>query len=128
MDADGFVARQIDADMVRAADLILTAERAHRGAATRLHPRALRYTFAIADFADLASGIPDGAWPVREGDPVAWINGVVAAAAAQRSVRTPLPADQADILDPYQKGPRAFDRMAAQVDAMLPALSRALGA
>ena len=56
--ADGFRARALTPAVVAESDLVLTATRQHRGKVVRLHPRALRYTFALMDFADLVSDLP----------------------------------------------------------------------
>lgn len=48
------VARQLTAPMVDDADLVLTAERAHRSRVVRLSPRAVRRTFTLLEFAELA--------------------------------------------------------------------------
>lgn len=136
-DADGFVARQLTADMVAGADLVLTATRAHRGKVAQLHPRALRYVFAFREFADLVAGIaPErmGGGPGGPGVGGASAEGaqehiarVVALAAGERGLRTPMADEEADVVDPYRRAPEVFDEMTRQIMASLPAVVQALG-
>ena len=51
---DDFRSRQLSADMVRDAALILTATRRHRSIVVTLDPAAVRRTFTILEFARLA--------------------------------------------------------------------------
>lgn len=76
--------RQLDAALVAQADLVLTATRAHRADVLDLHPRALRRTFTVREFAALCR--------VVDGDD---LPALVAAAAAART-RGPRDADLRD--------------------------------
>src|SRR5690606_35172732 len=67
-------ARQLTRYIVAEADLVLTATRSHRAEVLDLDPRALRRTFTIVEFADLAAKV--------EATDLA---GLVAAAAVERS-------------------------------------------
>jgi protein-tyrosine phosphatase len=55
-------ARQLDADLLRGANLVLTATEEHRADAVRTLVKANRYTFTIREFARLAEFVenPDG--------------------------------------------------------------------
>jgi len=64
-DPGDFQARLLDSSRLRAADLILTATRAHRGAVLEAEPRALRRTFTILEFADLVSRGSTSAGPAQ---------------------------------------------------------------
>jgi protein-tyrosine phosphatase len=125
--ANGFVARDLTADLVAGADLVLTATRAHRGKVATIHPRALRYVFAFREFADLVSGISEDDLREPSGDGGEHVRRVVALAAAQRGARPPLDDSAADIVDPYRRAPEVFDQMTAQIMAALPTVARALG-
>jgi protein-tyrosine phosphatase len=125
--ADGFVARDLTAELVAGADLVLTATRAHRGKVATLHPRALRYVFAFRELADLLSGIPDDDLHRPGADAGEHVRRVVALAAAQRGSRPPLDDADADIVDPYRRAPEVFDQMARQIMGSLPTVARALG-
>ncbi|HST63645.1 MAG TPA: hypothetical protein VLM05_00530, partial [Mycobacteriales bacterium] len=62
-DPDHFRARDLDAEQVIAADLVLTATRQHRGAVLRLHPAAHRYTFTLREFDRLTATVRDDHLP-----------------------------------------------------------------
>jgi protein-tyrosine phosphatase len=102
IDGSAFRARALADDMVREADLVLTATRDHRAAAVTLHPRAARKTFTIREFDRLLSVVDPDSLPI--GDPVLRAHALVRAAAGQRGlVRPDKPGDD-DITDPY-RGP-----------------------
>ncbi len=122
---DGFVARQLSADLVASAQLVLTATRGHRGEVVTLHPKAVRYTFTFRDFADLASGVEDsGLADAPTG--AAWLADVVRRVAARRGVDPPLPVDEADVVDPFRRADGVFRQMSQQVLAALPSVVRVL--
>ena len=130
--AEGFVARRLDTELVAAADLVLTATRAHRGKVAGLHPKALQYVFSFREFADLVKGVDAtfrseaGTAPTMDAA-AAHLRTVVSAAKAQRGTRAPLHDDDADIVDPYRQAQVVFDRMASQIMEALPTVARALG-
>lgn len=124
VDADGFSARQLTAELVAEADLVLTAAREHRTAAAQLNPSALRRVMTLRDLADLLEGVDLSAH--RPLDPAApWVRQVVEAASMRRSL-VPARQDDVDVTDPIGGPPELFARMAAEVDAALPAVVRAL--
>ncbi|MGZ4745223.1 MAG: arsenate reductase/protein-tyrosine-phosphatase family protein [Oryzihumus sp.] len=130
--AEGFVARRLDAELVSAADLVLTATRAHRGKVAALHPKALQYVFSFREFADLVAhlgdaGLPDAGAAAGTGEAADHLRAVVIAAKAQRGTRPPLHDDDADIVDPYRQPQVVFDHMATQIMKALPIVARALG-
>ena len=130
--AEGFAARQLDAELVAAADLVLTATRAHRGKVAALHPKALQYVFSFREFADLLAALGDAdltaARAATGTDEAAdHLRAVVTAAKAQRGTRAPLHDDDADIVDPYRQPRVVFDHMATQIMEALPIVARALG-
>lgn len=123
-DPEGFLARQLTADMVRDADLVLAASRDHAGFATQLSPRALRYAFALPDLADLLVGATH-----REiaGSPGAnQVARVAAAAMARRGEAHPRSGAAATIVDPYMQAAHVFDEMVRQINASLPIVVQAL--
>jgi protein-tyrosine phosphatase len=126
LDPSGFVARQLTAPMVAEADLVLTATRKHRGDVATLHPRALRYTFALRDFAALAAHLdgaaPGGAPPRSQ----AWLQDVVRSVAARRGLEPPLEPGRADVVDPYRREDELFVRMADQISGAVAAVAAAL--
>ncbi|HVQ95036.1 MAG TPA: DUF4012 domain-containing protein [Mycobacteriales bacterium] len=99
-DPAGFAGRPLAAGMVAGADLVLTATRAERAEAVRLHPPAHRYTFTVVEFARLTAAA-QATEPGRAADPVARARALVAAARARRGeVRPDDPADD-DLPDPH---------------------------
>ena len=127
IDAGGFQARQLSADMVSRADLVLAAAREHRTAVAQLHPAALRRVFTVRDFADLVDGlsaVDPGSDPLADLD-ASWVRHVAAAGARRRGA---IVARQSgvDITDPIG-GPRsAFRQMAHEVDGAIVPIVRAL--
>src|SRR3954453_11559692 len=87
VDGSAFAARELVAESVVAADLILGATREHRAAAVVLHPRAAARTFTLREFARLASAVDPAALPA--GDPVERAQALVRAAAANRGLVPP---------------------------------------
>ena len=117
VDGSAFTARELVAEHVVAADLVLGATRAHRAAAVVLHPRAAARTFTLREFARLVSVVDPDALPTS--DPVERAKALVAAAAANRGlVPPPRPADD-DLADPYQAPASAFAACGALVHATL---------
>lgn len=120
-DPTGFSARQLTPEIVASADLVLTATRAHRADVVRLQPRALRCTFALADFHDLVRDLPPGSGssPFATAED-SILTRLVDGAASRRGVHHLRQAGDADIVDPYRQKGSVFDAMAAQVRAVLP--------
>jgi protein-tyrosine phosphatase len=132
---DGFLARDLAAELIAESDLVLTATRRHRGRVATLHPRALRYVFTFREFADLVTGIdPADLAASREtatgidGGAAAHVRRVVELAAAQRGLRAVLSDEEADIVDPYRQHAALFDRMSSEILGSLPSIAEALGA
>ena len=126
LDPSGFVARQLTAAMVAEADLVLTATRTHRGHVATLHPKALRYTFTLLDFADLAQSLEVGAVAAAAPQTQARLAEVVRSVAARRGLNPPLDPVRADIVDPFRRQDEVFVQMAQQVTAAMPAVATAL--
>ncbi|CAN7164914.1 low molecular weight phosphatase family protein [Microbacterium sp. LjRoot45] len=119
-DAASFRSRPLTAELVAWADLVLCAERAHRGDVVRLLPRAHRKTFTLAQAARLLSvaELPD-----RGAD------SVPALAEALAAARGILPQSVDDDIDDPAGGTmadyeRAADRIAAATRAVAGALRR----
>ena len=119
-DPTDFRGRQLTAELIAAADLVLTATRAHRRVVLGELPEALRRTFTMCEFAHLVNGeVPadPSARPQTPAELVAW-------AASRRGSAT---LDDYDIADPYG-GPAAVhhkvaDHISACVDQMVTALA-----
>ena len=88
----------------------------HRGEVATLHPRALRYIFALRDFADLAAAPRHRAgWTPRRRSRRPGLQSVVRAVAARRGLEPPLEATEADVVDPFRREDELFVQMADQV-------------
>lgn len=117
VDGSIFQARELVAEQVAAADLILGATREHRAAAVLLQPRAAKRTFTLREFDRLLTGADPQALPT--GDLVERARAVVVAAAAQRGmIRADLPKDD-DLVDPYQAPESAFAACGVLIHASL---------
>ncbi|MBD3782267.1 MAG: low molecular weight phosphatase family protein [Micrococcales bacterium] len=115
-DTGGFAARELTPELLREADLVITAAREHRAAATQLFPGALRRTLTLRDLADLLYGL--SAEELRAIPPapgVSWVRHVVDVAQTRRGT-VPARQDGVDVHDPIGEGPASFDLMARQVD------------
>ena len=106
VDGRDFRARELVAEHVVAADLVLGATREHRAAAVVLHPRAASRTFTLREFARLAAAVDPAQLPV--GDAVERARALVRAAAASRGMAPPNTPRDDDLDDPYQAPASAF--------------------
>ena len=97
IDVTDFRSRRVTPKLIAEADLVLTAEAAHRSAILEENPDAVRKVFTLGQAARLAADLaadPQGARTPRE----------VAAALAERR-GAPEPSD--DVEDPYRRGEEA---------------------
>jgi protein-tyrosine phosphatase len=115
--SDGFAARQIDVKDIAAAELVLTAERAHRAYVAQTLPRALRTTFTLREFARLLdAGLPGRRLP---DDPVARARLAVAIARTARGTLEQGPPGDDDVPDPYGLPAEAHHQTATIIAAAL---------
>ena len=112
-DSEGFAARQITREMVADADLIIGATREHLSSVVPLHPRALRYSFALRDLGDLLSAASASDIDSAPGDNR--VAKVAAAAIAKRGQVNPRLPEQSGIVDPFRQDSRVFDQMVNEV-------------
>ena len=117
VNGDDFSARELVAEHVAGADLILGATREHRAAAVVLHPRAAARTFTLREFSRLAAAVDPAA--VAGDDPVTRARNAVRAAAARRGLVPPDAPRDDDLDDPYQAPESAFATCGALVHASL---------
>ena len=121
-DADGFVARQLTAELVRAAGLVLVLTRRHRSAVVELEPAAVRRTFTLRELARLADGVDAALLPHGPQTTVAdRVRALVPLAAARRGLVASDPALD-DVVDPYRGSSalyrRSFDELAPAVERL----------
>ena len=117
VDGSSFSARELVAEHVVAADLVLGATREHRAAAVVLHPRAAARTFTLREFARLAGAVDPAGLPT--GDPVERAQALVKAAAASRGLVPPGSPRDDDLDDPYQAPASSFASCGALVQSTL---------
>lgn len=126
IDVSRFAARQLQAEMVEAADLVLTATREHRRLVVQEAPSALGRVFAVLDFADLCEGLSAADIERAPGDNV--VARLAAAAGARRALVPARLDGDADVIDPFTGGDAAFRQMQAQLDVPLAAIVKTLRA
>lgn len=108
--------KQITAKDVASADLILALDRGHRRAIVELHPKAVRYTYTLTEFAHIASNMPETALAemVQRAETVE--RGALEAVSRSRGVVPPLESpDALDIVDPYRRPIEVYERSSAQI-------------
>lgn len=103
IDGSAFCARELVADHVRTADLVLAATREHRAAAVMLLPRAAGRTFTVREFARLVEPVDPASLPAN--DVVERARALVRAAARRRGLVPPADPVDDDVTDPFQ-GPQ----------------------
>ena len=139
---------QLTESIIAGADLILTATREHRAAVVSMHPKAIRRTFTLTQFARLAptlvalasenSSTPptplvelvETSTPTTPAEPAKsptdHLKSLLTYAAVARSLISP-PTDPTDddITDPYKQSQSVYDKVAAEIDASISAITRA---
>jgi protein-tyrosine phosphatase len=106
IDGADFRARELVAEHVVGADLVLGATREHRAAAVVLHPRAASRTFTLREFARLVSAVEPA--QLTADDVVERARALVRAAAGRRGLVPPDSPSDDDLVDPYQGPERGF--------------------
>jgi protein-tyrosine phosphatase len=115
--AEGFVARELSAELVAESDLILCAAREHRSAVVTINPRALRRTFTLREFHRLAASVSPR--DIGRSDPADALASLMRAAIQRRGVDpTARPGDD-DIPDPIGRPISAFRACAADISGYL---------
>ena len=117
VDGSGFSARELVAEHVVAADLVLGATREHRAASVVLQPRAAARTFTLREFARLTAAVDPAALPT--GDLAERGRALVRLAAGQRGRVPPAQPRDDDLDDPYHAPASAFAACAALVQSAL---------
>ncbi|MBB2890164.1 protein-tyrosine phosphatase [Flexivirga oryzae] len=123
--ADGFVARQLTAAMLREVDLVLTATREHRREVAQLEPKALRYVHAVDDFSDLVAAAELQHESFLEPAAASLVAKLAIRAQSARGEVAARLADASGIVDPFRQSDEVFDTMAQQVGAVLPKIVQA---
>ena len=114
LDVSAFRSRRLTPEMLDEADLVLTAEAAHRSFILDDHPGAFRKVFTLGQFAEAVRRAPEG---LTRDELLRHVGGT-------RGSADP----SLDIPDPYRRGPEAVAACVALLDdllrTVLPALSR----
>jgi len=114
--AGGFVARQLTDTMVEEADLVLTATRLHRATVVGLVPAAVRRTFTLREFGQLAD-VAQQVAPPPSGDRVIDAGTRVAVAGRLRAAAYPVAeAEELDVADPIGASLSFYLDRAAEID------------
>jgi protein-tyrosine phosphatase len=121
IDGSGFRRRQLDAQLVREADLVLTAARGHRSQVVQLEPRALHRAFTLNQFGYLLAGA------ARHGqtEPVAEGTLLIRRAAGARGL-VPARPEEDDLPDPVGRPFPAFQECARRIAATVATVRDAL--
>ncbi|MCW2900610.1 MAG: protein tyrosine phosphatase [Streptosporangiaceae bacterium] len=118
-----FTARQLTSAMIGESDLILTMTRIHRSAVVSSVPSAVRRTFTLREFTDLAVlAEPGGAYTTA----AERLSALTAQAPLARPRRDRRAED--DIADPYGSGIAAYERAVAEISAAVTSLAAQLPA
>ncbi|GAA4166194.1 hypothetical protein GCM10022286_30470 [Gryllotalpicola daejeonensis] len=108
-DAREHRARRLDEAAVASAGLVLGLTREHRAAAVELHPRALRYSFTLREFARLVGDLgpaESGARTPAE---------LIGELAALRGGSSPAAAEDDDIRDPIGLPQEIYDEVGGEI-------------
>jgi protein-tyrosine phosphatase len=116
-DPSGFTARELTAELVTEADLVLGATREHRAAAVTFDPRASSRTLTLREFGRLLG--PVGEEAIGGTDPVERMRQVLTAAIGNRGLVPPADPRDDDIADPYGQSRAHYERAAEEIDAAL---------
>jgi protein-tyrosine phosphatase len=111
-----FAGRQLTADLVTSADLVLTATRELRGQVVGLAPSALKRTFTLLELAALLEAHPWGELEKERAD-------LVARAADWRDSVSGL-GDDLDVPDPIGRSPKVHRAAADRVDQATRVIAR----
>jgi protein-tyrosine phosphatase len=113
-DEANFRTRALGEEAIARADLIITADRAHRTLCVSMVPSAVERTFTVRQFGRLASVVDPASLP--EGPPAARARALVLEAHLARALFQPVSAEEDDLPDPLGGPVEAFRECARQID------------
>lgn len=121
----GFVARQLTADAVHAADLVLAMTREHRSAVAAVAPQALRRTLLLGEAAAAAVASRAEGWPADVAPtPAARLAALPGLAPRHRSPERTAATEE--LADPYQRSEQVYRESFAAIDAVVSRLAEAV--
>lgn len=118
--AEQFVARQLVADLVRSADLVLGMTREHRALAVDVYPGAVRRAFTLREFARLTAEIDEAALPF--GTSAQRLRALVPLASARRRMISDS-ARVDDVPDPYLRDDTVYAEAFRAIDEAVDLIS-----
>ncbi|QAY74720.1 low molecular weight phosphatase family protein [Agromyces protaetiae] len=127
---DAHRARQLTADLVAEADLVLTASRTHRAAVAQLLPRAARRAFTLREFARVAEFVANDPSSELDSDaaPAASPDAVLDILSMSRGYAPPRPDPEADdVVDPYRLSSDVYEEAGRLIDESTAAIVAAFG-
>jgi len=120
-DPVGFRSRQVEAAMVREADLVIALTRKHRTALVELVPAAVRRTFTLRELARLAAEVDPTALPGANATTADRLRALIPLAGRRRGLSAHRPADD-DVVDPFRGDDalyrRSFDQLYPAVESL----------
>lgn len=120
---EAFVARQLTAEGVRRADLVLAMTREHRSAVAALAPQALRRTLLLTEAAAAAAACQAEGWPSDVvPTPAARLAALPGLAPRHRSPGRTVE----ELADPFQRSEQAYRESFTAIDAVVGRLAAAL--
>jgi protein-tyrosine phosphatase len=117
---EGFVARQLVADLVQGSDLVLGMTREHRARAVETWPGAVRRAFTLREFARLTSELDAAELP--SGTPAERLRALVPLASARRRMILQA-AEVDDVTDPYLRDNSVYAQAFGAIDAAVDRIS-----
>ncbi|WP_034610837.1 low molecular weight phosphatase family protein [Cellulomonas sp. URHD0024] len=117
-DPAGFTSRQLEASMIRSADLVIGMTRKHRSSVVELVPAAVRRTFTLRELARLAADVDPAALPGANATTADRLRALVPLVARRRGLTAYRPADD-DVVDPFRGDAALYERSFHQ---LLPAV------
>ena len=121
----GFVSQQLTAELVRSADLVVTATLDHRREVVTLYPEALRRSFALLEVARLLDGADISMF---DGLPAERVRGLGAFVARQRQFPVVTNPGEDDVVDPFSRSREAYVATTRQIAPAVQALVRVIAA
>lgn len=117
-DPSGFASRQLEASMIRSADLVIGMTRKHRSAIVELVPAAVRRTFTLRELARLALDVDPSSLPGANATTADRLRALIPLAGRRRGLASYRPGDD-DVVDPFRGDTALYERSFTQ---LLPAV------
>ncbi len=122
IDTTGFTARQVTADLLRGADLVLALARENLEGVAELMPDVLERAFTLTELARFAAASPSD--DVTGATAAQRLRTLVTAAARARAAGDARPSEADDVPNPYRRGPAAYREAFAMIEQATAAIVR----